>query len=65
MFNINDIKDPPRKDRSVTFRMPQEKYEKLQRIDANVSTVLRYIIEVFLDEQVNQKDRFQQWTKSK
>lgn len=65
MFNINDIKDPPRKDRSVTFRMPQEKYEKLQRIDANVSTVLRYIIEVFLEEQVNQKDRFQQWTKSK
>lgn len=63
-INLSDLKDEPTKDRHVTFRLPEENYQKLKTYDGNVSNLLRYLVELYLVEKANE-EKIAQWTNRK
>jgi hypothetical protein len=64
-FIVDEIRDPTPNDKSVTFRLPYRDFEKLREIDANLSTTLRYIVAVFLDEQTSGNERIESWKRKR
>lgn len=63
-LNLPDLKDDPVKGRHVTFRIPEEDYQKLKQYDGNVSNLMRYLVEAYLLEKANE-ERIQKWTTPK
>ena len=62
-FKPIDIVEAPPKNKMITFRLTTEQYRALRKIDANVSTVLRYMIQRFLQEWDDEKRKYGQWNK--
>lgn len=63
MKKFGYIPEDKLKDKTVTFRMPLENYKLLLRLDANVSTTLRYLIERYLEELSNSDEKYTSWNK--
>ena len=60
-INVDEIKFVRNKDRSVTFRLPEDNFKNLRKIDRNVSAVLRYLVEAFLLEYAEKEQGAQSW----
>jgi hypothetical protein len=62
-LNPDELRPERTKDRSITFRLPEENFKKLKKIDRNVSVVLRYLIEAFLMEQADKEKESSAWNR--
>lgn len=60
-INLSEIKDEPVKARHVTFRIPEENYQKLKQYDGNISNLMRYLVEAYLLTKANE-ERVEKWT---
>ena len=60
-INLSDIKDEPKKHRHITFRLPEENFQKLKQYEGNVSNLLRYLVELYLLEKSNE-EKINKWT---
>jgi hypothetical protein len=62
-INLSELEEEPPKTRHVTFRIPEENYQKLKTYDGNVSNLLRYLVECYLVTKANE-ERIEKWTKN-
>lgn len=59
-INLKQIQDHSIKDKMITIRIPMDEFDRLKKINANISHTIRVLVTQFLAE--TEKER-KQWTR--
>ncbi len=60
-FDVEKLDTKETKDRSFTIRMPSDHFTRLQEYHPNVSKVIRFLIEEFLEQQIHRQRGLEKW----